>query len=234
MGQTASDISAEAKKNSDGAEKAAAETLYTLFVTTKSRMKDFKTCVLDPIYCQSEGFIPVDQVITEIDDVRVQTSEDAQGLQDAVGDIVDSAFKGDWSALIKGTVNLAVTAISGATAGTMSEKTTYILSLKMGRGGTVPAIEVLNLYVYSYSLEYTGVLNDRKAVFGYTAVSGSIAKGAIHEGTLQNLLENAQSIYKLGDKTLEQVKQQLIQTYLIRPHPHLVSAGLPSPNMNKS
>lgn len=214
MGTTASKVKDSVKADASEAVHAGTETLSVLMATTRTKLADFKIAVLDPRYCEALGFIPVDQVLTEIQEVRVQTDEDAAGLTQALNNIVDNAFSGDWSTVIKSTLNTVVNDIAGSAAGTMSERALYILTMNVG-GRTHPSVEVLNVFIYTYTFQYNGLLNLGRAVFGYTAVSGSVAPGSVHRGMLQTLLNRAAELDPpiFDPNDYDAVKKELFDVY---------------------
>jgi hypothetical protein len=210
-GSKALEIAKAAETTQDETVRVGVELLRTNVAHTEQRLSEYKKSTLDANFCKSEGWIPVDQVVTELQEVYVTTTKDTEELEDGVNSIIDSAFSANIQGFIKAGVKTALLAVAGASKGTMSVKKTYILTLTLA--GTHPSISVVNLYLFNYKFEATGLFDKAESVMGYCVIHGSVGSGMLHRGTLQTLLVDAQTAGVVTDANFEAIREEATKIY---------------------
>jgi hypothetical protein len=223
MGSTTSKIVDDAKKSADDGLKKASDQLDALHDFAKESTEHYKISILDPKFCQAQGFIEVDQVLAAISDVMVTTTTDASALQKGVDDLVDNAFSLNVAGFIKKGVGLALLALVGGASGSLNVKKIYILSMSIG-AQKYPAVEVTNIFLLNKVLSYTGLITDSKSTLAYCAVHGSVPSGSLHRGTLASLMNGALELGKFKEGDYDEIYKKAYDIYCA-PQPHARSVN---------
>jgi hypothetical protein len=166
---------------------------------------------LDSKVAEAQGYIAVDQALSECNDVYGMTKQDAKSLTAGVKSLVDDLFEGNIKGFIEDGFSSAIKVLAGQSKGDMKILTAYKLAMRVR--GTNPDVTVANVFMFNYAFKYDGLLSYGESAAGYCAVYGSVKPGSVDVGTMNSLLNQAWGIGEVTKDNFEEVKKNVIATY---------------------
>lgn len=183
MGNTPGQIRAAARSSNADNEKLAMDTLNTLGVVAREKMKNFQLKVVSN---DSSHEVPVDKVLFNNQLICCSVSENDTKLKDTVKELVGNITTGKWIDAIVTGANGVLDALFGGMVGSEAEHTLY--RIVVGPFGGIRRLDV-NMYMFQFTSE--AVLAITKNILVLSVVVSSVDPQVLDIPTLRVAIEDA-------------------------------------------